>query len=497
MNFLPHKIIKYQVYLLQLENYNLKRFWQVFLKNGFLARPMRQELIWTAKLKIVFLIASIIALLIIGGLGSYVYLATSSILITIIDGLINIYILSIIFGILLVVATVIISPLDYILKQRIISQAKTKVKQHKNLQIIGITGSYGKTTMKEVIAEILSQKYKVLKTNENKNTPLGVSKLILEELDNEIDILIVEMGAYEKGDIKKLCNITQPDVSVLTGINESHLERFGSIENTIAAKFEIVTNAKENAKVILNVDDKRVMENYEEQIGSNPVKSLRDNGVNKNIFFYSGENNNKCEYKIANKQFLPDGEGQRADILNSDQDIGNIKTSFLGEYIFSDIIAGIIIARELELSVEQIRHGISRIKPIEHRLQKVNSTNNVVVIDDSYNGNTDGVREAIKVLAKFKNKRKIYITPGLVEAGEKTGEIHHDIGKQLSQVADKVILIKNSATSHIEKGLLENSFNKENIVWFDSATEAHKELQNITKAGDVILFQNDWPDNYS
>ncbi len=100
-------------------------------------------------------------------------------------------------------------------------------------------------------------------------------------------------------------------------------------------------------------------------------------------------------------------------------------------------------------------------------------------------------------MAKFKNKRKIYITPGLVEAGEKTGEIHHDIGKQLSQVADKVILIKNSATSHIEKGLLENSFNKENIVWFDSATEAHKELQNITKAGDVILFQNDWPDNYS
>ncbi|MFA5318568.1 MAG: UDP-N-acetylmuramoyl-tripeptide--D-alanyl-D-alanine ligase [Patescibacteria group bacterium] len=484
MLFNPHKIIKYQLYLLQLENYNLKRFWQVFLKSGFSAKQMRQELVWTNKLKFITFLTTIITVLIIAGLGNLVYSATGSLAITIIDGLINLYILSIIFGVLAIAVIIIISPLDYILKQRIINQAKTKIKQHKNLKIIGITGSYGKTTMKEVIAEILAQKYKILKTEENKNTPLGISRLILEELNDEIDIFIVEMGAYQRGDIKKLCGIARPGIAVLTGINESHLERFGSMENTIAAKFEIVKYAKENAKVMLNADDIKVMENYEEYADK------------REVLFYSAENNNKCEYKIANKEFLPDGGGQRADILNPGQDIGNIKTSFLGDYIFGDIVAGIIIARELGMEIEMIRHGISRIKPIEHRLQKINSANGVIVIDDSYNGNPNGVREAIKVLAKFKNKRKIYITPGLVETGEKNSEIHYNIGKQLSSVADKVILIKNSATSHIEKGLLENSFNKKNIIWFESAAKMHEGLKDITQAGDVVLFQNDWTDNY-
>jgi len=495
MNFLPHNIIKYQIYLLQLENYNLKRFWKVFFRKAWSAGRMRQELVWTNKLKIVFSLALIIqlALLILSFLG--ITIIFNGFLVNIFFIILIIYLTSCLFGLWLSIAVFVISPLDYILKQAIIKKAKAKIKQQKNLKIIGITGSYGKTTMKEVIAEILSQKYKVLKTNENKNTPLGISRLIVEELNDEIDILIVEMGAYEKGDIKKLCNITQPDIAVLTGINESHLARFGNIENTIATKFEIVANAKEDAKIILNTDDIKVVENYEEQIRSNPSQSY--GWVGKKVFFYSGENNSKCEYKIANKQFLPEGEGQRADILNSKQDIGNIKTPFLGEYIFSDIIAGIIVARELNLDIEQIRHGISRIKPIEHRLQKVNSDNGAVVIDDSYNGNPDGVREAIKVLAKFKNKRKIYITPGLVEAGEKTGEIHHNIGRQLSGVADKVILIRNSVTPKIEDGLLENGFDKKNIIWFDSATEMHEGIKGVVERGDVVLFQNDWTDNYS
>jgi len=484
MTLSPLKIIEYQLYLLQLENYNLRRFWHVFLKNGFSVRKMRQELVWTNKLKLMAVLVGVIALLIIIGLGSAVYLLTNSVLITVIDALINLYILSIIFGVLAIIAVIIISPLDFILKQKVTNAAKKKINKHKNLIIIGITGSYGKTTMKEVLSEVLTQKYKVLKTDENKNTPLGISRLILDELDDETEIFIAEMGAYNKGDIKKLCNIIKPGIAILTGINESHLERFGSMENTVDAKFEIIRYAKENAQVILNADDKRVMDNYEKYLD------------NRTVAFYSAENNNRCEYKIVNKQFLADGDGQQADILNSQQDIGNIKTSFLGEYIFGDIIASIIVARKFDLPIEKIRHGIARIKPIEHRLQKIIGTTGVTVIDDSYNGNSDGVREAIKVLAKFKNKRKIYITPGLVESGDKIKEIHYNIGKQLSEVVDKVILIKNSATPHIEQGLLENGFEKEDIIFFDSANQAHAEIKNITQAGDVVLFQNDWTDNY-
>ncbi len=480
MSLCPIKAIKCQLYLLQLENYNLSRFGKIFWRG---IKKQRKKIEWTAKLKVVALISFLFQFSFTLLIGRFLYL-NYNLTATVIVAIAVLYLLSLFFGVCLVISVIILWPLDYILKQKIINKAKDKIKRYPNLKIIGITGSYGKTTVKEAISEILSQKYKVLKTDENKNTPLGISKLILNELNEEIDFFVVEMGAYQIRDIKKLCEIARPDIAVLTGINESHLERFGSIKNIIKGKFEIIENAKPEAKIILNADDKRVLENYEQYAGGREIE------------FYSANNRTGCKYKIANKQFLPNAQGWQADILNAEKDIGNIKTPILGEYIFGAIIAGIIIAREFGLSIEQIRHGISAVKPVEHRLQKVLSGGKVIVIDDSYNGNVDGAYEAIKVLAEFKGKRKIYVTPGLVELGEKSGDIHYNMGKRLAEVADIVLLIKNSATFFIEKGLLKKGFNKENIILFDSAPTAHKGIKDITKEGDVILFQNDWPDNY-
>jgi UDP-N-acetylmuramoyl-tripeptide--D-alanyl-D-alanine ligase len=150
----------------------------------------------------------------------------------------------------------------------------------------------------------------------------------------------------------------------------------------------------------------------------------------------------------------------------------------------------------LGLSDDEIKRGLIDIKPVEHRLQPIKSEGNVLVIDDSYNANPVGVEEAIRVLGRFDGKRKIYITPGIVESGQKNKEIHTKIGHDLAKVADKVILIKNSATPFIDMGLEEKGFKKEDIIWFDTADEAHKSLGNILKPGDVILFQNDWGDQY-
>ncbi len=476
MNLLPFQKIKYQLYLLQLENYNLPRFSKIFWRKF---KTQRNKIDWTAKLKTIFLIAFLIQF-ILAITGGWMMYLSQSLTVAIITAVIILYLLSLYFGICLILATIILWPLDYILKQKIINKAKTKIKQYPELKIVGITGSYGKTTMKETVAEILSQKYKVLKTEENKNTPLGISQLILEKLDNNIDILIVEMGAYQKGDIKTLCDITKPNFSILTGINESHLERFGSIKNTVLAKFEIVVNAVKDAKIILNADNNLIKENYKKYLNK------------KETFFYSSENNKLSKYQISNKNFFMDGSGIAFDLGN----FSNLKISILGEYMLGTTMAGVILAEELGLTKEEIKQGIKNIKPIKHRLQLIKGNNNILVIDDSYNGNTDGVREAIKVLAKFKDKRRIYVTPGLVETGDKNKELHYNIGKQLSSVANVVILIKNSATPFIEQGLLENNFIKENIIFFNSAPEAHQNIQNITKSGDVILFQNDWPENY-
>jgi len=170
---------------------------------------------------------------------------------------------------------------------------------------------------------------------------------------------------------------------------------------------------------------------------------------------------------------------------------------FLGQFNLDKIDGVVYLAKKLGLTNQEIDNGLKKIKTPPHRLQPIlNREKNIMVIDDSYNGNPDGVEEAIKTLSLFKKRRKIFVTPGLVEIGVKSGEIHRRIGKRLNDVVDLVILVKNSATPEIEEGLTKAGFNKKNITWFDSMMEAQNNLGNILRSGDVILFQNDWPDNY-
>lgn len=136
------------------------------------------------------------------------------------------------------------------------------------------------------------------------------------------------------------------------------------------------------------------------------------------------------------------------------------------------------------------------VEPIAHRLQPLNGANGVLVIDDSYNGNPEGVREAIEVLAEYHDRRRIFLTPGLVEIGAKSASIHREIGAALAKVANLVILIKNSVTPFIYEGLKSAGFNESGVIWYNTAPEAHQDLGKIIKSGDVVLFQNDWGDNY-
>ncbi len=178
----------------------------------------------------------------------------------------------------------------------------------------------------------------------------------------------------------------------------------------------------------------------------------------------------------------------------------NLEVALLGEYALADVSAAIKIAKSFGLSAAEITKGVTKIKPGEHRLQPIRGAGNALIIDDAYNGNPQGAAEAIKVLSRFTNRRKIYITPGLVETGGAVAQVHRQIGQSLAKVADVVILIKNSVTPWIEEGI--KSVNEPTgtstpkIVWFDTALEAHEALKNILQLGDVVLFQNDWGDQY-
>jgi len=455
----PFKFIYFHLLLLQLEEYEIDRY-LIALKNTKGVPPnhkIRKPLKWTNKIKLIFSLTTLffLATIFLGYFYSFYIIIISSIIFFR-------------FSFIYLVGTVeLIYPIDFLVKKIIIFLAKNKLKKIKSIKIIGIAGSYGKTGMKDLVATVLSEKYQVVKTPESYNTPIGIARTILSQVNEKTEILVVEMGEYYSGDIRNICLISPPQISVITGINEAHLERLKSIDNSIRTIFEISQNMKSGGILLMNGKDKYIKNNYKKFVSD------------QKIYFYSSkgkiEFNEDAPGYIYQKLFFP----------------------ILGEYNLDKIDGVIYLAKKLGLTTQEIDNGLKKIKTPAHRLQPVlNREKNILVIDDSYNGNPDGVEEGIKTLALFKKRRKIFITPGLVEIGSKSRDVHQRIGKRLNDVVDLVILVKNSVTSYIEEGLINAGFNKNNIIWFDSMMEAQNNLGSILKSGDVILFQNDWPDNY-
>lgn len=471
----PLRLIRYHIALVQLEQYDLGRYFAVLSRRYAVRADMRQKAVWTIKLKAIILLALIAALTTTGIFLYFIGMAMA----------ILILIASIfIFPFYIACAIFITLPLDLFLKRRIIRKAKQKIARYPRLKIIGITGSYGKTTMKEILATVLAERFTVLATPDSVNTSVGIARLILEKLSAETEVFVVEMGAYRAGDIRALCALTPPDISVVTGINEAHIERFGSIANTIHTKFEIVRHAKNNAVAILNADDKRIRNGYKAELRGHTA------------VFYGRKDKELSRYSMENIRFEEGGLRQSFALVNDEGEAYRLTTPLLGDYAPATVMGAVCVAETLGMTRVEIAHGVAMTRPARHRLEPFNAVNGVLVIDDSYNGNPDGSREAVRVLARFKNRRKLYVTPGLVEMGKMSAEIHRTIGKELAAVANIVILIKNSATVYIAEGLAGADFKKQNIRWFASAGEAHAALPAILKGGDIVLFQNDWPDNY-
>ncbi len=471
----PLRLIRYHIALLQLEQYDLARYSGVLARRYSVGADMRQKAVWTAKLKAVTLLAGIMAIAVTGlALYSANALAGAAAAIT---GLF-------LFPAYLALAVLMTLPLDSFAKNRIIRKAKRKLARFPDLKTVAVTGSYGKTTMKQVLATVLAERFAVLATPESVNTPVGIARFVIEKLSAATEVLVVEMGAYRIGDIRDLCALTPPDIAVLTGINEAHAERFGSIVNTAKAKFEIVRHAKKSAVAVLNAEDKRVRNGYAEHLGG------------RTAIFYGDAAGDAARYGIADVRFEPDGLKQSFALTDAHGEAYRFSTPLLGGYAPATVMGAVCVAETLGMTRAEITHGVAMTRPVAHRLEPFNAENGVLVIDDSYNGNPDGAREAVRVLARFKNRRKIYVTPGLVEMGTKSPEIHRALGTDLAAVADIVILIENSATGFIAEGLKNAGFRNQDILRFKNAEGAHAALPATLKSGDVVLFQNDWPDNY-
>jgi len=482
VNVPPAGIIYRQLYFLQLENYNLSRFVLTLPASYRLSAPMRQEIVWTAKMALVANAAFFVEIVAASAVGLFGGASALSAVLIALLSLVAFFFFHFVF---LIVAVILISPLDTLAKRRIVASAREKLAGMPVLTVVAVAGSYGKTTMKEALVSVLSRKFRTLATPGNVNTPVGISRVILADLVPGTEVFIVEMGEHYPGDLAALAKLAAPDIAVVTGANEAHLERFGTMEQLIAGIFEAVTGTKETGRAVLNADDARISEHAPAYVGKRTVS------------WYSSRNDPRSPFSAADVSFRNDGSGFSFTLREKGAEIGRFTTPLLGAYAIGVAEACVLVGRHLGMRDDDIERGFKDLKPVPHRLQVVPSENGILVIDDSYNGNPEGARAAVEVLGRFSGRRKIYVTPGLVESGAGAEAVHRELGRALASVADVAVLIRNSVTPFIADELVRHGFPKERIHWFSGALEAHAAIPEIVKPGDVILFQNDWPDNYA
>ncbi len=366
-------------------------------------------------------------------------------------------------------------PFERAVIAKYVKKCKEKLQNTQNLIKIGITGSYGKTTVKEILKVILSEKYNVVATPLSYNTPLGISKTV-KRLNGDEDVFIAEMGARRVGDIKKLTEIVNPDIAIITGVVGQHLETFNKIENVKKTKYEIIENMQ-GGKAVFSSDNAYTLEMYK----TSKIPSVLA-GVNvkkkPNVYatdIATSENGTSFNLHIGEKEI-------------------ECTTSLLGKHNVSNICLAVAVADMLGLSLGEISSAISRLTPVKHRLELIKS-NGLTILDDSYNANPEGVKCALEVLKEFKGNKYV-VTPGIVELGFMENEKNLEFGKLLSKVASGVILVGRARTLKIREGLLLNRYSTDKIYMVKDLEEAKLKVGELAKEGDVILFANDLPDKY-
>ncbi len=375
-------------------------------------------------------------------------------------------------------AHLLLKPLEKIIQNRYVIKAMKKLQMFSDLKIIGITGSFGKTTTKNALTTILSEKYSVCSTPQSYNTPMGITKTILENLTPTNQVFIVEMGARRRGDIQYLCKLTKPSMGIVTSIGHQHMQTFGSFENVKRTKSELPNFLGKDGFCVFNGDDEAVLDVSKSFDGEKQIISLTKTDVD--IYatdITASKNGTTLKLFVDNKSYT-------------------CTTKLLGVHNISNILLCAAMAKKMGLTPQQIVAGIEKIRPVAHRLELVNAPNNVIVLDDTYNASIVGSQRALEVLQMFEERRKIVITPGIVELGAMERLANYQFGKQIAEKADVVIIVNKTNLLAIKQGLLDSNFDTKNIFEVENFAMSQQLLKKIIKNGDVILWENDLPDNY-
>ncbi|MCR4615926.1 MAG: UDP-N-acetylmuramoyl-tripeptide--D-alanyl-D-alanine ligase [Clostridiales bacterium] len=396
--------------------------------------------------------------------------------------LVNVRILTIIYFILhiispfgVLIANFVNKPIEKAINQHYINDAKRILAQCDRLTVIGVTGSYGKTSVKFYLNTLLRAKYNVLVTPESYNTPMGVVKTVRGSLKSTHDIFVCEMGAKNVGDIKELCDIVHPVHGVITSVGPQHLESFRTLDNVIKTKFELADSLPGEGMLFLNGDDEN-------------IKTQLDRRAN--VTYGLGENNDYSAFDLSVSE-----KGTSFSVKAPDGETETFTTKLIGRHNVINILGAIAVSNKMGISLHDLKPQVRKLENVPHRLQLIDR-GETLIIDDAYNSNPNGSRVALETLALF-NGKKILVTPGMIELGDKEDEYNREFGRNASAVCDYVVLVGEKQTKSIHAGLKDRDYPDDKIYVARDLNDALAKVRALQyEEKKIILLENDLPDNY-
>lgn len=368
-------------------------------------------------------------------------------------------------------------PIENAIKWKYEKEARNRLNGHQRLIKIGITGSYGKTSSKNVVQSLLSQKYYSLMTPASFNTPMGITRTIREQLKPIHEVFICEMGADHVGDIQELCDFVNPRIGVVTSIGPQHLNTFKTMENIIQEKMKIIESLPADGVGILNIDNQYIR---------------RYKVKNKCRLVRYGIHHQEGDYFVKNIEYT--AQGSKFTVVFKEGEV-EFETKLLGEHNIANILAALAIAKELNMSWTEMRKAVKELNYVEHRLE-IKKINGYTFVDNAFNSNPSGAAMSLEVLKMMPGKR-VVITPGMIDLGEQQDQQNKEFGAKMKDKADLVILVGEQQTKAIKEGLEESGFDMNNVRVCKSVKEAFTLVYKLATPEDTILLENDLPDAFS
>ncbi|MCL1805986.1 MAG: UDP-N-acetylmuramoyl-tripeptide--D-alanyl-D-alanine ligase [Clostridiales bacterium] len=377
-------------------------------------------------------------------------------------------------------------PLEKAVADSFVRDAKRILAERPGLKVIGITGSYGKTSTKNILSQLLSLDFGVLATPESYNTTMGVVRTIREKLAATHEVFVVEMGAKKTGDIKEICDLVKPSMGIISSIGEMHLDTFFTMDNIIRTKYELAEAVGGEGLIFLNTDNEYIRARELSQ----PTVRYGTSGP---------EEGRDMDVWAADIRSGP--SGSRFDLCFAGGGAVSCQTRLLGRLNVLNIVAASAVAVKLGLAPDKLPRLIARLEPVTHRLQLLPPGPDFQIIDDAFNANPEGSAQALETLGGFPGFR-ILVTPGMVELAQREEELNRRLGALAAACCDYIIIVGESRAPAIEAGALGAGFAREMVYIAADIQDALAKAGSLAAAlskdeGPVtVLLENDLPDNY-